>query len=69
MKERLEEFGTIFRFLTPILIGIVGWITIQYLSSINSKFDNIDAKFSSFLESYHAIDKRVDKLEYRIFKQ
>jgi hypothetical protein len=69
VREKIEEFGMIFRFLTPILIGIVGWITIQYLSSIDHKFNSIDNKFSDFIESYHAVDKRIDKLEYKVFGQ
>jgi len=69
VREKIEEFGAIFRFLTPILIGAVGWISIQYLSSIDHKFQNIDDKFGTFLESYHKVDKRLDKLEYKVFNQ
>lgn len=69
VREKLEEFGAIFRFLTPILIGIVGWVSIQYLSSIDKKFNNIDDKFGSFIESYHSVDKRINKLEYKVFGQ
>ena len=68
-REKLEDFGSIFRFLTRVLIAVVGYISIQYLSSISNKFDNIDSKFSSFLESYHTMDKRVDKLEYKVFNE
>lgn len=67
MKERIDNFGSIFRFLTPILIAIIGYVTIQFLSSISLKFDRIDVKFDTFLAKYEALDKRVDKLEYKVY--
>lgn len=68
-RSRIDDFGSIFRFLTPIMLCIFGWISIQYLSLINIRFENIDKKFDNFLESYHIIDKRVDILEYEVFKK
>lgn len=65
-RSKIDDFGIIFRFLTPMLIGVLGYISIQYLSSISKKFDSIDLKFDSFLISYHMIDKRLDKLEYKV---
>lgn len=62
--SNFERFGVSFRLLTPILIGIVGYFTIQTLTSIDKKFEKIDLKFDSFLESYHDMDKRIDHLEY-----
>ena len=67
MRDKIEEFGSIFRFLTPILITILGWISIQHLSSISHKFDNIDSKFNTFIETYHNLDKRVLHLEDKVF--
>ncbi len=65
MRKNLENIGVSFRFLTPILIAIIGYFTIQTLNSIDTKFERIDIKFQSFLSSYHEMDKRVDRLEYR----
>lgn len=67
MREKIEGFASIFRFLTPILIAVLGYISIKYLSSIDDKFNNIDSKFSSFIISYHIMDKRIDRLEYKQF--
>jgi hypothetical protein len=66
-KERIENLGSLFRFLTPLLIAAIGWITINYLSTITKKFEMIDSKFDVFLETYHTMDKRIDKLEYKVF--
>lgn len=65
--KRMDEFGAIFKFLTPIMLGIFGYISIQYLSSINRRFEIIDQKFDTFISTYHLIDKRVDRLEYKVF--
>lgn len=65
-RRNIENIGVSFRFLTPVLIAIVGWFTVQTLNSIDSKFEKVDVKFETFLQSYHSIDKRVDILEYRI---
>jgi hypothetical protein len=64
-RKNLESFGISLRFLTPILIAIVGYFTIQTLSSIDNKFEKIDNKFNMFLTTYHEMDKRVDRLEYK----
>lgn len=69
VREKLEEFGTLLRFLTPILIAVIGWISIQYLSAINRKFDNIDYKFETFMQIYHNLDKRVLHLEDKVFPE
>lgn len=66
-RDRIDLLGSIFRFITPMLIAICGWFTINYLSDISKKFDKIENKFDTFLASYHEIDKRVDKLEYKVF--
>lgn len=66
-KEKLESFSSIFRLITPILIAAIGWVTITYLSTITKKFEMIDSKFDVFLETYHTMDKRIDKLEYKVF--
>ena len=65
-RRNIEKIGVSFRFLTPVLIAIVGWFTVQTLNSIDRKFEKVDVKFETFLQSYHSIDKRVDILEYRI---
>lgn len=66
-RSRIEEFGSILRFLTPIMLAVIGYTSIQYLAAIDRKFENIDNKFNKFMESYHFMDKRVDRLEYRVF--
>lgn len=80
VKQRIEEFGEIFRFLTPILIGTIGWITIQYLSAINNRFESIDKKFEVLaeklieselksLEKYNMFDRRLERLETLLQKE
>lgn len=66
-KEKIDTLGAMFRFVTPILIAIVGFFTVNYLGDISRKFDKIENKFDTFLQSYHIIDKRVDQLEYKVF--
>ena len=66
-RSKIEDFGAIFRFLTPILITIIGYITLHYLADINKRFEKIDNKFDVFIETYHIIDKRIDRLEYKVF--
>lgn len=67
VQEKINNIGEILRLITPLLIGIIGWFSISYLSSIDKKFTKIEDKFDNFITSYHLIDKRVDKLEYRVF--
>lgn len=66
-RSKIDDFGSIFRFLTPIMLAIFGYISVQYLSLINQRFEKIDGKFDTFIESYRLIDKRIDKLEWRVF--
>lgn len=67
VKERLEIAGLAFRFLTPILLTIIGFFAIQYLSAIDKKFEKIETKFDTFIASYYDMDKRVDRLEIKVF--
>lgn len=69
MKERIEVLGEMFRFITPVLIAIVGYVSISYLSSIDRRFENINSKFDSAVISYHLMDKRIEKLEIKVFNQ
>ncbi len=69
LKEDNIAIGSIFRLITPILIAVLGSISIMYLKSISLKFDKIDAKFDNFTEKYGIVDKRLDRLEYRIFNE
>lgn len=69
IKEKADELGATLRFITPILIAIVGWVTINYLSSIDRHFDKIDEKIDDFLAQYQKMDTRVTKLEYKVFKE
>lgn len=66
-KEQIDTFGALFRIITPILLGIIGYVSTGYLKSIDGRFESIDAKFNTFIESYHIIDKRVDRLETKVF--
>lgn len=66
--SNLEKFGVSFRFLTPVLIAVVGYFTVQTLNSIDNKFEKIDMKFETFIASYHEMDKRVDRLEQKTGK-
>jgi hypothetical protein len=67
-REKLESFSAIFRLITPVLIAAIGWVTITYLATITKKFEMIDTKFDSFIATYHTMDKRIDKLEYKVFR-
>jgi len=64
----VNNFGTIFRFITPIMIVLFGWIGSTYLNSLDKKFEKMDSKFDVFLEKITSADKRLDKLEYVIFE-
>ena len=66
-RSKIDDFGSIFRFLTPIMLAIFGFISTAYLSSINQRFEKIDEKFNMFIQTYHLIDKRVDRLERKVF--
>ncbi len=68
-KTGIQFIGEILRFVTPVLIGVFGYISITYLSSIDKRFERIDSQFSAFMLSYHAMDKRIDRLEYKIFNE
>lgn len=64
-RERVQIIGEMLRWVTPLLIAIVGYVSITYLSSIDRKFQNIDNKFDSFIISYHAMDMRITRMEDR----
>lgn len=49
------------------MLAVFGYISITYLSSINRRFEKIDDKFDTFINTYRLIDKRVDRLEYTVF--
>lgn len=67
VKDRIDAIGHVLRFVTPTVIAVFGWISVTYLSSIDRKFEQIDNKFDTFIQSYHIIDKRVDRLEYKVY--
>lgn len=63
----VNNFGTIFRFITPIMIVIFGWIGSAYLNNLDKHFERMDNKFDTFMEKVAKADKRLDKLEYVVF--
>jgi len=65
--SRLSRFDSFMRGLNTMLLGVLGWVSIQYLSSINQNFKNIEGKFEKFFEMAVKMDKRVDRLEYKVF--
>lgn len=67
IKLPQDSQAPIFKFLTPILIGTIGTITVMYLSFISSNFERMNVKFDSFLDKFSVMDKRVDRLEYRVY--
>lgn len=67
MQQKTEIFATLFRSLTMLLIGVIGWISVTYLQSIDSRFQRMDDKFNIFMENQHLIDKRMVRVEDRVF--
>ena len=68
-KDQINAISEMLRWITPTAIAVFGFISVSYLGSIDKRFEQIDSKFNTFLDSYHAIEKRVNKLEYRVFGQ
>lgn len=60
----VNNVGNIFRFITPIMIIVFGWIGQQYFSNLEKHFDKMDIKLDSFTEKLSQEEKRLDKLEY-----
>lgn len=67
VENNIERLSITFRFLTPILIGIVGWFIVYYLGNIDKRFAGVDSKLETFVKTYHVVDKRLDRLEVRNF--
>jgi hypothetical protein len=66
-EQRIERISITFRFLTFVLIGVVGWFIVHYLGNIDTKFEKVDNKLDMFVKTYHTVDKRLDRLEVRNF--
>ena len=69
-KDRVEEIGAMFRFITPILvsIGIFGaGIIFNGQNEIRNSLDNINAKIDHFVADSYAyrqnIERRVSRME------
>lgn len=68
-KERVEIVGQMLRWITPTMMAVIGFAGVHYLNSIDTKFSSIDQKFNTFIATYHEMDKRVDRLEYKVFSE
>lgn len=66
-REKIEEIGSMLRLITPALIAIIGTMIVVNLGEINKKFDSLNNRFDSFLVAQSSIDKRVLRLEYKIY--
>lgn len=67
MRDKVDQLGAMFRLITPVMIAIIGFFGVKYLNSIDTRFLSIDNKFDTFISTYHLMDKRVDRLEYKVF--
>lgn len=67
-----------FEWITPILIGIIGFMIRSYLSSIDKKIEEVSSKLEkhmeraekfidSFNEKHAVLDKRVSIIETKCF--
>lgn len=71
MKEeiisKINGFGITFRFVTPILIGCVGWLVVSGVAGINKKMDDLDGHFSNHLSHHQDLEvgyeRRLTQIE------
>lgn len=61
-KSKLENFGSIFRFITPILIVALGYF-------INNKFDNWDKDIREIRVISQSHGNRLTHLEWAVFRK
>lgn len=66
-EDQSSGYGKIFRLITPILILILGWMIQSFYNGMDRRFEKWDTKMDSFILENHLIDRRVDKLEYKVF--
>lgn len=73
MNRDDNKWGTI---VISVLLTIIGFFCIKYLSSIDdnfkemkAQFKDVNNKFDAFISSYNLMDKRVDRLEFQVFGQ
>lgn len=62
-----QEFGEIFRFITPILILMIGYLTNMGICDIKSKVEKLDTHFTNHLAHHQELEvgyeKRLSRLE------
>lgn len=66
-KDSADGLGKVFRFVTPALILLLGWMLQTFYVSMDRRFERWDTRMDSFIEQNHLLDRRVDKVEYKVF--
>jgi len=66
----LNGYGTAFRFITPILITIIGFLTVYMIHGIDSKIDKMDLHFTNHLQHHQDLEvgyeRRLTSIEVKI---
>lgn len=69
ISERINGYGSLFRFITPILIVIVGYLMNMGICDLKSTISKLDTHFTNHLEHHQDLEvgyeRRLSILETR----
>ena len=73
MNDKINGYGSIFRFITPILIAVVGYLLSTGMAKIEKKIDDLDTHFTNHLSHHQDLEvgyaDRLAKIESNRFSQ
>lgn len=55
-KDTINNYGTLFRFITPLLIGIVGYFLITGIGDLKIKLRDMDSHFTNHLNHHQDLE-------------
>ena len=59
--ERMNGVGITFRFITPILIAVIGWLLVTMAQRIILKIDDLDLHFTNHLMHHQDLEVGYEK--------
>ena len=59
--DRINGVGITFRFITPILIAVIGWLLVTMAQRIILKIDDLDLHFTNHLMHHQDLEVGYEK--------
>jgi hypothetical protein len=60
-RDKLNSYGALFRFITPIMIAIIGWFTITLINDVKVDVRDMKVSFNNHLQHHQTMEIKMSE--------